>query len=105
MDDMFEMNLDQLRQMQGMVLPPMGMNQFGVVDPFERMDRFDPFRRRRQAPQAAQEVKDAKLLVQDLGDLVNSMKKKSQNPELKRMEEKLEALQRSLDRIEQRSGR
>lgn len=94
-------NIDDL--MEDMMGAPM---QFGAVDPFEQLDRLDPFRRRRRpAPQVSKEIKDAKLLTRDLADLVSSMKKKSASPELQRMQDKLEALQRSLDRIEKQAGR
>ena len=93
MDDFFNMNMDDIMGMQQMMIPRMGRDPFGGADPFEQF-------RRRRAPQVSKEVQDAKLLVEDLQQLVSSMKKKSQATELKRMESKLDALKRSLDRVQ-----
>lgn len=82
-----------------LAMPPM-MDPFQGMDPFERFDRLDPFRRRRPAPKVDKEVKDAQLLIQDMSDLLRSLKRKSNAPELQRMESKLDALKRNLDRIQ-----
>ncbi len=73
----------------------------------EQMQRDRPARLRRLQglpdPEVETEIRDARLLVQDLTELVAAMKTKSKAAELARMEAKLDALKRSLDRIEQRS--
>ena len=70
----------------------------------EPMDLDDPFGRRRAA-RAAKEVKDASLLAQDMAELVKSLKKKSKEPEVARLEAKIEALQRSLARVREQVGK
>ena len=92
--------LEEMDRMMGMG-GGIGMGGPMMMEP---MDLDDPFGRRRVA-RAAKEVKDASLLVQDMAELVKSLKKKSKEPEVARLEAKIEALQRSLARVREQVGK
>jgi hypothetical protein len=70
-------------------------------DPFQGRDPFEGFRRRRQAPRAEKEMQDAELLMQDMAELLKSLKQKTNAPEVKRLESKLDALKRNMNRVKQ----
>ena len=75
-------------------------------DPFGGRDPFDPFnRRRRVAPRVQKDIQDAELLMEDMSELLKSLKKKTKEPEVDRLERKLESLKRSVDRIKANAGR
>ena len=86
--------LDDLFGGDVFAMPPMR-------DPFQGGDPFDVFRRRRQAPRAEKEIQDAELLMQDMAELLKSLKQKTNAPEVKRLESKLDALKRNMNRVKQ----
>ena len=46
-------------------------------------------------------MQDAELLMQDMAELLKSLKQKTNAPEVKRLESKLDALKRNMNRVKQ----
>lgn len=90
--------LEEMDRMMGGGAGAMGLDPFNRMDPFGRQDA-------RRRAERDKEMKDARLLVQDMAELVKSLRKKSKQPEVQRLEDKLEALQRSLGRLQQQMGK
>lgn len=90
------------------IIGPRGLmdDMFGPgFDPFDpNADPFGRRRRRGRAPQVEQEIKDARMLMQDMSELLKSLKKKTKAPEVERLEGKLDALRRSVERMQRQIG-
>ena len=96
-------------RMPNMQFPPgfgaLAVDPFGPMDPFDPFDPFGRMRRKRVNPQVAREFEDAEMLMDDMTNLLKSLKKKSKAPEVQQLERKLEALKRSMGRIKQQAAK